>query len=114
MAIEDYLFPMQSITAKAAMEPGANMMGMASSPFMVGGGQPAQGGGQMGALAGLLGQYADMQQPQEQPQPNQFASQTPGAPQAPGRVDQSSFGGGQQMNPLDLLDMNIARRFGGQ
>lgn len=113
MAIEDFLFPMQSLTSKAAMDPSANMMGMASSPFMVGGGgqqvSPFMG------LAGLVNQYADIRdsQPQQQEQANTFASQTPGAPQQPGRIDQTSFGGqGGMADPISLLDQNINRRFG--
>lgn len=112
MAIEDYIFPMQSLTTKAAMNPNASMMGMATSPFAV------QGGGGQGAnlmgLASLINQYDAMQgQQQPEQQVNQFASQTPGAPMQPGRVDRTSFQD-QQFNPLDLLSQNIARRFGGQ
>ncbi len=113
MAVEDYIFPMQSLTTKAAMGPSANMMGMATSPFAVRGGG-GQGANLMG-LASLVNQYDAMQgqQQPEQQQANQFASQTPGAPAQPGRVDQTSFQD-QQFNPLDLLSQNIARRFGGQ
>lgn len=109
MAIEDYILPMQSLTTEAAMNPSAHMMGMATSPFAVGVGQGAGSGGALMGLAGLVDQYAAMQQ--DQPQANQFAPQTPGAPQQPGRIDQSSFDG-QQMDPLSLLDQNINRRFG--
>lgn len=114
MAIEDYLFPMQSLTTKAAMEPGANMMGLATSPFAVGGGQAAGGGGALMGLAGLVDQYGAMKDQQPEQMANTFQSQTPGAPTQPGRIDQSSFGGqqGQQMDPLSLLDQNINRRFG--
>ena len=112
MAIEDYLFPMQSLTTKAAMNPNANTMGMATSPFAI---QSAGQGGALMGLAGLMDQYGAMRQQEPEQPVNQFASQTPGAPSQPGRVDQSSFGGqGQQANPLDLLSQNIARRFGGQ
>lgn len=112
MAIEDYLFPMQSLTTKAAMDPNANMMGMATSPFAV------QGGGGQGAnlmgLAGLLSQYDAMQGQQPEQMGNSFQSQTPGAPNQPGRIDQTSFGGQPvpDMDPLSLLDQNINRRFG--
>ena len=117
MAIEDYMFPLQSLTTKAAMNPNANMMGLASSPFAVGGGQGAGQGGALMGLAGLVDQYASIrdQHQAQQPQSNAFASQTPGAPTQPGRVDQTSFGGQQgQMDPLALLEQNIMRRFGGQ
>lgn len=112
MAIEDYLFPMQSLTTKAAMDPSANMMGMATSPFAV---QSAGQGGNLMGLASLVSQYGAMRQDQQPEQmANTFQSQTPGAPTQPGRIDQSSFGGqqGQQMDPLSLLDQNINRRFG--
>lgn len=113
MAIEDYFFPMQSLTTTAAMNPNANMMGLATSPFAVGGG--AQQASPLMGLAGLVNQYADIRdsQPQQQEQANTFASQTPGAPQQPGRIDQSSFGGqGGMADPISLLDQNINRRFG--
>lgn len=85
-------------------------------------------------LAGLIGQYEAMRDAQ-QPDPNSFASQTPGAPSQPGRVDQTSFSPRQQAqgeggmggmggmmgalpamamtNPFWLLSANIAKRFGG-
>lgn len=108
------MFPLQSLTTQAAMDPQNSMMGMASSPFAVGGGgQGMGGGGFLMGLSGLVDQYGDMQS-QQQPQANTFQSQTPGAPQQPGRIDQTSFGGQQQMNPLAMLDANIMRRFGGQ
>ncbi len=112
MAIDDIMnvaFPLQSLTSQAAMNPQANMMGLASSPFAVGGGQ---GAAPLMGLASLVDQYGAMNQ-QQQPQANQFASETPGAPSQPGRIDQSSFRG-QQMDPLSMLDVNIARRFGGR
>lgn len=117
MAIEDYLFPMQSLTSKAAMNPNANMMGLASSPFAVGGGQGTGMGGSLMGLAGLVDQYADIRDQramEQQPQANQFASQTPGAPTQPGRIDQTSFDqqSGQQTDPLTILEANINRRFG--
>lgn len=114
MAMEDYLFPMQSLTTKAAMNPNANMMGLASSPFSVGAGQGSGSGAGLMGLAGLVDQYGAMQD-QQQPQmgANQFQSQTPGAPTQPGRIDQTSFGGqGMQTDPLAMLDANINRRFG--
>lgn len=109
MAIEDYIFPVQSMGTKAAMSPGANMMGMTTSPFAIqsGGGQ----GGALMGLAGLLDQYGATQNDQPAQQANAFQSQTPGAPSQPGRVDQTSFGG-QDMDPMFLLDQNINRRFG--
>jgi hypothetical protein len=65
-------------------------------------------------LSGLMGLN---QQPQ---QPNAFASQTPGAPQQPGRVDASSMGqdpiGGEGEMDGDFFSMlaaNIASAFGG-
>ena len=65
MAIEDYLFPMQSLTTKAAMNPNANTMGMATSPFAI---QSAGQGGALMGLAGLMDQYGAMRQ-QEPEQP---------------------------------------------
>jgi len=79
--------------------------------------QPAQYDFSIGSnslLSGLQGLAGGQQQ-----QPNAFASQTPGAPSQPGRVDQSSFGAtpqvGDQMNgqdPIQMLMANIAKRFG--
>ena len=73
-------------------------------------------GGPLGGLQGLMG---GQRQPQQQP--DYFASQTPGAPQQPGRIDASSFGGGQgaqgeQGGGMDVIAMlmhNIAKSFGG-
>lgn len=109
MAIEDYMFPMQSLGTKAAMSPGANMMGVATSPFAIqsGGGQ----GGALMGLAGLVDQYGAMQDEEPEQQANAFQSQTPGAPGQPGRIDQSSFNG-QSMDVMSFLDQNINRRFG--
>jgi len=117
MAIEDYLFPMQSLTSKAAMQPEANAMpfftGLAGLRGAQGAGATAGAGSQFGQMAGMVDQYADIRDSQQpQMDANSFASQTPGPPSQPGRIDQSSFGG-QQMNPLDLLSANIAKRFGG-
>ena len=57
---------------------------------------------------------------QQTQQPNAFASQTPGAPQQPGRVDASSMGqgpiGGEGEMDGDFFSMlaaNIASAFGG-
>ena len=83
-----------------------------------GGLQDMMGGNE--AMFGLISPYlmGEQQQPQEQTAfdmtPQQYLSQTPGDPNQPGRVDQNSFmGSQQQMNPLDLLTANIAKRFGG-
>lgn len=89
------------------------------NPFVIDYGQGQQQQSPLMGLAGLLNQYAAMQ-PQQQEQVNTFASQTPGAPQQPGRIDQTSFSGQggmpqqqQQMaDPLSMLDQNINRRFG--
>lgn len=63
-------------------------------------------GGPLGGLTSMMGQ--------QQQAPNDFASQTPGAPQQPGRVDASSFGGGEGgMDPFMILMQNIAKSFGG-
>lgn len=72
-------------------------------------------GGPLGGLQGLMGGQ------QQQPQPDYFASQTPGAPAQPGRIDASSFGGGQGaqgaqgegMDVIGMLMQNIAKSFGG-
>lgn len=75
--------------------------------------QPAQfdfgQGGQLGGLTSMMGGMGQQQAP------NAFASQTPGAPQQPGRVDASSFGGGGEggMDPFMMLMQNIAKSFGG-
>ncbi len=112
MAIGDYIFPTQSLGTKAAMHPGANMMGMATSPFAVNPSQGAQASPFMG-LARLVNQYGEMQDEQEPGQVNEFQSQTPGAPSAPGRIDQTSFQEqGQMSDPFSLLEQNINRKFG--
>lgn len=109
MAIEDYILPMQSLTSKAAINPNANIMGLATSPFAVNQGQGQSQAALMG-LSGLADQYAGLQDQRAQEQPvNSFQSQTPIAPQMPGRIDQTALGG---QDPLALLDANINRRFG--
>jgi hypothetical protein len=48
-----------------------------------------------------------------QPQPNSFASQTPGAPQQPGRVNAPNMGGmEQEQDFFSMLASNISRNFG--
>lgn len=70
-------------------------------------------------LAGLVDQYAEIRDSRVNDQPaNQFASQTPGDPSQPGRIDQSSFqnqgmGEVEDMDALSMLMANIAKRFGG-
>lgn len=113
MAIEDFIFPTQSLTTKAA---GKGVLGMGPMG-MLGGGMdqsqmllgllaPMLMGGQQGG--GGEDAYADMS-PEEfltgGQGANQFAGQTPGAPGMQNR-------GSQQMDPLSLLDQNINRRFG--
>jgi len=110
MAIEDYVFPMQSLTSKAAMSP----EGMSVSPFFAGlqGIQGAGSDSQLGQVAGMVDQYADIRDSQQPTmQANSFAQQTPGAPSQPGRVGQPSVGSG---DPMQMLMANIAKRFGGQ
>jgi len=67
-------------------------------------------GGQGGQLSGLMGL--------NQQQPNAFESQTPGAPQQPGRVDaagavQDAAGGEMDGDFFSMLAANIASAFGG-
>lgn len=108
MAMEDYLFPMQSLTTKAAMNPNANMMGLASSPFAVS--PAAGGGGALMGLAGLMNQYGDMRQQQVQQQGLQSSmGQMQGGQAQTVGMDK---GGSSAQDPLALLDANINRRFG--
>lgn len=94
------------------------------NPFAINYGQGQQQQSPLMGLAGLVNQYAAMQQQQPE-QVNAFASQTPGAPQQPGRIDQTSFvpqqqsqgmagglGAAAATNPFWLLSQNIAKRFG--
>jgi hypothetical protein len=61
----------------------------------------------MTGMQGLMGGGAS------QPQPNAFASQTPGAPSAPNRINQPELGGEQEFDFMKMLSMNIAKSFGG-
>jgi hypothetical protein len=50
---------------------------------------------------------------ENKPQPNAFASQTPGAPSAPNRINQPELDGEQEFDFMQMLSMNIAKSFGG-
>jgi hypothetical protein len=61
----------------------------------------------MTGMQGLMGGGAS------QPQPNAFASQTPGAPSAPNRINEPELDGEQEFDFMQMLSMNIAKSFGG-
>jgi hypothetical protein len=61
----------------------------------------------MTGMQGLMGGGEKKQQP------NAFASQTPGAPSAPNRINEPELDGEQEFDFMQMLSMNIAKSFGG-